>query len=102
MVVWYIISPFGTFYGHFGIGIFPVLVCCTKKNLATLIGSESAKVSIFYRFGLRVSRLNLVMPLSRFVSSETKKINMQTAGVKEKNVFVLSVALKRLRGKGLT
>jgi hypothetical protein len=34
--VWYICWPFGIFY--IGIWyIFPVLVCCTKKNLATLI-----------------------------------------------------------------
>jgi hypothetical protein len=42
---WYILCPFGLFYGHLlyvvaiilVIGyIFPVLVCCTKKNLAAL------------------------------------------------------------------
>jgi hypothetical protein len=32
--IWYILWPFGIFSGHFGI-FFPVLVCCTKKNLAT-------------------------------------------------------------------
>jgi hypothetical protein len=31
----HILIPFGTFCGHFGI-LIPVLVCCTKKNLATL------------------------------------------------------------------
>jgi hypothetical protein len=36
-----ILLPFGTFYGHFGI-FFPVLVCCTKKNLATLVTSLPA------------------------------------------------------------
>jgi hypothetical protein len=46
---WYILWPFGIFYGHeeFFITIlyicaqlvyfFPVLVCCNKKNLATLL-----------------------------------------------------------------
>jgi hypothetical protein len=29
MTIWYILYPFGTF--------FPVLVSCTKKNLATLV-----------------------------------------------------------------
>jgi hypothetical protein len=43
---WYILWPFDLFYGHlvyffatlyiYGI-FFPVLVCCTKKNLATLL-----------------------------------------------------------------
>jgi hypothetical protein len=49
---WYILCPFGLFYGNlvyfvviwsilwpFGI-FFPVLVCCTKKNLATLLCSN--------------------------------------------------------------
>jgi hypothetical protein len=30
-----ILGPWGIFCGHFGI-FFPVLVCCTMKNLATL------------------------------------------------------------------
>jgi hypothetical protein len=42
---WYILWPFGLFYGHLIYFvdfiviwyIFPFLVCCTKKNLATLI-----------------------------------------------------------------
>jgi hypothetical protein len=32
MTIWYILCSFGT--------LFPVLVSCTKKNLATLIGSR--------------------------------------------------------------
>jgi hypothetical protein len=52
MAIWYILWSFGIFCGHlvyfeviwyilgsFGI-FFPVLVSCTKKNLATLIGSS--------------------------------------------------------------
>jgi hypothetical protein len=51
MAIWYILWPFGPFYGQlvffmaiwyilwlFGI-LFPVLVCCHKKNLATLAGA---------------------------------------------------------------
>jgi hypothetical protein len=34
----YILWTFGIFCDHFGICIFPVLVSCTKKNLATLVG----------------------------------------------------------------
>jgi hypothetical protein len=42
MTIWSILRPIGIFYGHFVHFvvvwyIFPVLVCCTKKNLATLI-----------------------------------------------------------------
>jgi hypothetical protein len=36
--IWYILGQFGIFCGYFG--IFPVLVCCTKKNLATLCFNE--------------------------------------------------------------
>jgi hypothetical protein len=44
MAIWYILHPFGIFYDHlvhFVIiwYIFPVLVSCTKKNLATLTTS---------------------------------------------------------------
>jgi hypothetical protein len=34
VAIWSIFLPFGTFYGH--------LVCCTKKNLATLIVKKSS------------------------------------------------------------
>jgi hypothetical protein len=42
MAVWSIFLPFGIFYGHFVYFhpfwyILPVLVFCTKKNLATLL-----------------------------------------------------------------
>jgi hypothetical protein len=41
MVIWSILWSFGLFYGHLVYFmairyIFPVLVCCTKENLATL------------------------------------------------------------------
>jgi hypothetical protein len=61
MAIWYILGPTGKFYGHlvhfmviwyilwsFGI-IFPVLLCCTTKNLATQLGpnlEKSAKIEI--------------------------------------------------------
>jgi hypothetical protein len=35
-VKWYDLWPFGTFVWSLGIYIFPVLVCCAEKNLATL------------------------------------------------------------------
>jgi hypothetical protein len=42
MAIWSILWTFGLFYGHFVYcmviyNIFPVLVCCDKINLATLI-----------------------------------------------------------------
>jgi hypothetical protein len=39
VAIWYILWPFGIFCGHLAyfMVIFPVLVCCPKKNLATLI-----------------------------------------------------------------
>jgi hypothetical protein len=42
MTIWSILRPIGIFYGHLVYFlvvwyIFPVLVCCTKKNLATLV-----------------------------------------------------------------
>jgi hypothetical protein len=35
IAIWYILWPFGRFYGH--LVYFTVLVCCAKKNLATLL-----------------------------------------------------------------
>jgi hypothetical protein len=32
--IWSILLPFGTFYGYL-VYLFPALVCCTKKNLAS-------------------------------------------------------------------
>jgi hypothetical protein len=42
--IWNILWLFGTFYGH--LCIFPVLVCCTKNNLATLTTTRLHKVGI--------------------------------------------------------
>jgi hypothetical protein len=44
---WFILQPFGVLYGHLAYFlviwcIFPHLVCCTKKNLATLITARHA------------------------------------------------------------
>jgi hypothetical protein len=36
MASWYILWPFGIFTNGYLVYLFPVLVCCTKKNLATL------------------------------------------------------------------
>jgi hypothetical protein len=54
MSIWYTLRPFGTLYGHlpyfmaiwyifwlFG-AFFPVLVRCSKKNLATLVSDGSS------------------------------------------------------------
>jgi hypothetical protein len=48
MTIWYILRPFGIFCGHLGYFMViwyifhPVLVCCTKKNLATLLTTTPA------------------------------------------------------------
>jgi hypothetical protein len=44
-VIWHILRPFGIFCGHLAYlmviwYIFPILVCCTKKNLATLLEQD--------------------------------------------------------------
>jgi hypothetical protein len=43
--IWYILRQFGILYGTlvylWVIFIFPVLVCCTEKNLATVIKNET-------------------------------------------------------------
>jgi hypothetical protein len=52
MAIWYILWPFGVFFGHlvyfslFGICIFPVLVCFTNKNLATPTKKKKLKRSV--------------------------------------------------------
>jgi hypothetical protein len=43
VVIWFILPSFGTFCGHLVYFVViwyipPVLVCCSKKNLATLVG----------------------------------------------------------------
>jgi hypothetical protein len=43
--IWYILYPFGTYMLCFW-DIFPVLVTCTKKNLATL--TETHKTALEY------------------------------------------------------
>jgi hypothetical protein len=40
--IWYILWPFAIFVGH--LVYFSVLVCCNKKNLATLEGNKFADV----------------------------------------------------------
>jgi hypothetical protein len=40
MIIWYILCSFGTF--------FPVLVSCTKKNLATLVHGGLARESLYH------------------------------------------------------
>jgi hypothetical protein len=52
--IWYILRPFGIFVGglvylweiRYG---FPVLACCTKKNLATLVESHVSPIPPFRR-----------------------------------------------------
>jgi hypothetical protein len=48
--IWYILCPFGTFYGHL-VHIFPVLVCCTKKNLATPLPTYICTYIVYRRTG---------------------------------------------------
>jgi hypothetical protein len=51
--IWYIILlPSGIFCGNFGI-FFPILVCCAKKNLATLLLSSVRSLSLFWHFTSR-------------------------------------------------
>jgi hypothetical protein len=42
MVIWYILWSLGIFYGH--MVYIPVLVCCTKKNLATLAAATKRPI----------------------------------------------------------
>jgi hypothetical protein len=39
MAIWSISLPFGIFYGHL-VYFVAILVCCTNKNLATLVSAE--------------------------------------------------------------
>jgi hypothetical protein len=41
MAFWHILWPFGIF--------FPVLVCCTEKNLATLMKTAIRKIKLFLK-----------------------------------------------------
>jgi hypothetical protein len=39
VAIWYVLWPFGIFYGYL-VYFFPVLVCCATKNLATVVVSN--------------------------------------------------------------
>jgi hypothetical protein len=39
--IWSILQPFGIFYGY--LVYFSLLVCCTTKNLATLLSAKNKK-----------------------------------------------------------
>jgi hypothetical protein len=53
MAIWYILWPFGIFYGY--LVFFPVLVCCTKINQATLVAT--GRNNLFWRqFGRKCWR----------------------------------------------
>jgi hypothetical protein len=63
VAVWYVIWLFAIYFSRFGflygylIYIFPILVCCTKKNLATLIATFDARIgSCIHRKVLRYTR----------------------------------------------
>jgi hypothetical protein len=43
---WYSLWPFGIFYGHLAY-IYIFWVCCTKKNLATLVSTFHSLLSNF-------------------------------------------------------
>jgi hypothetical protein len=66
---WYIFWPFGTFCGH--LAFFPILVCCTEKNLATLILSHSGPAAS--SSSLFPTAVNLTTPSLNFRS----RINLQ-------------------------
>jgi hypothetical protein len=42
-----ILSPFGIFFNHF-VHFSPVLVCCTKENLATLITTTETFANVSF------------------------------------------------------
>jgi hypothetical protein len=53
MAIWSLLLQFGVFCGHLVYGfwyIFPVLVCCTKINLATLIATKKNRQKFFENF----------------------------------------------------
>jgi hypothetical protein len=59
MAIWNILRPFGKFYDHlvhfvFIWYIFPVLVSCTKKNLATLVGTKKGDTGSVTIFGQKM------------------------------------------------
>jgi hypothetical protein len=112
MVIWYILWSFRTFYGRlvhyiaiwyilwpFWYRYFPSFGMLHQEKSGNPDRLRVRKSEHFLQIrtqGQPAKFSHATQPL-RFIGN--KKINMQTAGAKEKNVFVLSVALKRLRGK---
>jgi hypothetical protein len=71
MAIWNILQTFGIFYGHlvhFAViwYFFPVLVCCTEKNLATLrcMFKFQGQVTLFATFHARASVFLQILEIS--------------------------------------
>jgi hypothetical protein len=87
--IWLMFRPFGRFYSHLvyypRLGtFFPVLSCCTKKNLATLAAVTLVDISIFR--SAKRSRINY--PESNWIAPFD--LNVSRAFLllrREKNVF---------------
>jgi hypothetical protein len=94
MAIWNRLRPFGTFYRHLiskrRFGIFsPVLVCCIKKNLATL--KFSSPKFQFYRYLISKWRFGIFSPV---LVCCTKK-NLATLKFFSSPKFVLTATLKK-------
>jgi hypothetical protein len=71
--MWYSLWSFGIFIGH--LVLFPALVCCTKKNLATLVDGRNV-IS-------QPSIISLVPPAGRPVSvTKSPNISPNTFSIK--------------------
>jgi hypothetical protein len=57
--IWYILWLFGIFVGYL-VYIFPVLVCCTKKNLATAVVSLRKPIGLTVFESLRRKLINFL------------------------------------------
>jgi hypothetical protein len=70
MSIWYILRPFGIFYGYLVYFlviwyIFDVLVCCSKKNLATLVGIKLSSSQSAIVTAAKNGKTRALMKLSR-------------------------------------
>jgi hypothetical protein len=94
--IWYILLPFGKYCGYL-VYIFPVLVCCTKKNMATMcaISPRYSRVTLWRR-GIVVIAAAYRTEDRRFESRQgVRFLGLYTLQCCSQNLICIVIVLKK-------